>query len=294
MRTVLRARWSAARVVVRPVRVQGTGAAREVAAAIADLNRLGGVDVMIVGRGGGSLEDLWAFNEEVVARAIVASRVPVVSAVGHEVDFTIADFVADARAPTPSAAAALVVPDRRELAEQMVRLDASLRSALGRRAATVRERLARLERGLGDPQRRVADLALRMDDLAGRARASLQRRMRWEHRELVTLQERLLRGGPAPGLGRAQERIVAIRERLGFALAVRVRGGRAALEQIAAKLDALSPLACLSRGYSIAFREGGGRVVTDSGSLVVGDMLSLQFARGRARARVEGTEPGET
>jgi exodeoxyribonuclease VII large subunit len=292
MRTVLRTRWPAARIVLRPVRVQGAGSAREIAAAITDLNKLPGIDVMIVGRGGGSLEDLWAFNEEVVARAIVASRVPVVSAVGHEVDFTIADFVADARAPTPTAAAALVVPDRRELTERVARLEAGLRGALARRAAGAREQVDRLARGLGDPKRRVTDLALRIDDLGGRARAALTRRMRWEQRELVTLGERLGRSGPAAGLRRAAERLTTLRERLRFALAVRVRGGRAALEQVGAKLDALSPLACLSRGYAIVFEDGA--VVTDATRLVVGAALSIRFARGRARARVEGTEPGDT
>src|SRR5881296_3494809 len=133
MRTVLARRWPAAAVVLRPVRVQGRGAAREIAAGIEDLNRLADVDVVIIGRGGGSLEDLWAFNEEVVARAIVASRIPVVSAVGHEIDFTIADFVADARAPTPTAAAALVVPDQAEVVGALARAEAGLRGALARR-----------------------------------------------------------------------------------------------------------------------------------------------------------------
>src|SRR5439155_70672 len=137
MRTILLGRWPSTRVVVCPVRVQGPGAAREVAAGIEDLNRLGGVDVLIVGRGGGTLEDLWAFNEEVVARAIAASTVPVVSAVGHEGDFTIADFVADVRAPTPTAAAALVLPDRGEGAA--ARLDAlSPLACLARGYAIVR------------------------------------------------------------------------------------------------------------------------------------------------------------
>src|SRR6266404_969832 len=136
MRTVLRRRWPACRIVVRPVRVQGAGAGREVAAGIEDLNRLGGLDVLIVGRGGGSLEDLWAFNEEVTARAIAASALPVVSAFGHEVDFTIADFVADARAPTPTAAAALVVPDWEEVAAGLARAEAALRRALARRGAS--------------------------------------------------------------------------------------------------------------------------------------------------------------
>src|SRR5207247_2603513 len=158
MRTVRRRRWPACRIVVRPVRVQGAGAGREVAAGIEDLNRLGGLDVLIVGRGGGSLEDLWAFNEEVAARAIAASALPVVSAVGHEVDFTIADFVADARAPTPTAAAALVVPDREEVTAGLVRAEAALRRALARRVAAARERVAGLQRALGDPARRVHDL----------------------------------------------------------------------------------------------------------------------------------------
>src|SRR6184192_1787721 len=148
MRTVLARRWPAAAVVLRPVRVQGRGAAREIAAGIEDLNRLADVDVVIIGRGGGSLEDLWAFNEEVVARAIAASKAPVVSAVGHEVDFTIADFVADLRAPTPSAAAELVVREKRAVVDA---LDA------------LRERLERAAtRPLRDAERRVDELSLRL------------------------------------------------------------------------------------------------------------------------------------
>src|SRR5213593_1206100 len=207
MRTVLRKRWPACRIVVRPVRVQGAGAGREVAEGIEDLNRLGGLDVLIVGRGGGSLEDLWAFNEEITARAIAASAIPVVSAVGHEVDFTIADFVADARAPTPTAAAALVVPDREEVTAGLVRAEAALRRALARRVAAARERVAGLERALGDPARRVRDLGQRIDDLAARVRRGLLRRLAWERREVTTLAARLARSGPAPGLPRARERL---------------------------------------------------------------------------------------
>src|SRR5947199_2200550 len=177
MRTVLRRRWPACRIVVRPVRVQGAGAGREVAAGIEDLNRLGGLDVLIVGRGGGSLEDLWAFNEEIAARAIAASALPVVSAVGHEVDFTIADFVADARAPTPTAAAALVVPDREEVTAGLVRAIPALESALARRVVRARERLGFLRRALGDPERRVADLALRVEDLDESGRQAPLRKM---------------------------------------------------------------------------------------------------------------------
>src|SRR5213083_28260 len=283
MRTVLRKRWPACRIVVRPVRVQGAGAGREVAEGIEDLNRLGGLDVLIVGRGGGSLEDLWAFNEEVTARAIAASAIPVVSAVGHEVDFTIADFVADARAPTPTAAAALVVPARAE---------AALRRALARRVAVARERVAGLERALGDPARRVRDLGQRIDDLAARVRRGLLRRLAWERREVMTLATRLARSGPAPGLPRARERMAAAGERLRFALAVRLRHARGTVEQAAGRLDALSPLACLQRGYAIVRRgDSTGPVVRDADALAAGDAVALVFARGRARARIEGTEP---
>jgi exodeoxyribonuclease VII large subunit len=291
MRTVLRTRWPHCRVVVRPVRVQGAGAGGEIAAGIEDLNRLGGVEVLIVGRGGGSLEDLWAFNEEVVARAIAGSAVPVVSAVGHEIDFTIADFVADARAPTPTAAAALVVPDRQEVMAVVARTEAALRSALTRRVRAARDRLVTLERGLGDPERRVADLALRLDDLAGRARRALGRRVAWEARELGTLAARLDRGGPVFAAGRARERLAALAERLRFALSVRVRSGRVVLEQAARRLEALSPLACLARGYAVVRRgDQAGPVVRDATTLAPGEPVALVFASGRARARIEETE----
>jgi exodeoxyribonuclease VII large subunit len=291
MRTQLRRRWPLARVVVRPVRVQGAGAAQDIAAGIADLNALGGIDVLIVGRGGGSLEDLWAFNEEVVARAIVASRVPVVSAVGHEVDFTIADFVADVRAPTPTAAAALVVPDRGEVAAGLGRSEAALRGALARRVAACGERLRVLERGLGEPRRRVEDAALRLDDLAHRARRGLARRVAWETRELATLAARLTRSGPAPTLRRTGERLAAVTDRLRFALGVRVRHERAGVEALAGRLDALSPLACLGRGYAIVRHgDAAGPVVRDAAALMPGDTVALVLGRGRARARIEERE----
>jgi exodeoxyribonuclease VII large subunit len=292
LRTVLSRRWPAARVLVRPVRVQGQGAAAEIAAAIADLNQVPGVAVLIVGRGGGSLEDLWAFNEEAVARAIAASHVPVVSAVGHEVDFTIADFVADARAPTPTAAAALVVPDRVEVAATLARAAEGLRAGLLRQVGAARERLGRLERGLGDPRRRVRDLGLRLDDLAARARGALGRRVGWERRELATLRERLLgRASPGARLGAAGERIAQTRARLERALTLRMEQARGSLAAREAALAALSPLACLARGYAIVRRGGAtGPVVRDAAVLAAGEPIAVTFARGRARARVEATE----
>ena len=291
IRTVLGRRWPLARVIVRAVRVQGREAAAEIARAIGDLGRTGAIDVLIVGRGGGSLEDLWAFNEEVVARAIVASAVPVVSAVGHEVDYTIADFVADARAPTPTAAAALVVPDRREVLARVAGIEESLRAGLARRGRLARERLADLERRLGDPRRRMEDLALEIDELAARARQAFVRRLAWDHRELGALGQRLERSGPATQLGRARERLDADLGRLRFAVGVRLRHARAAVEQAAGRLDALSPLACLGRGYAIVRRgDAAGPVVREATALVSGDAVTLVFARGRAFGRIDRTE----
>lgn len=239
---VLRRRGSGVRVVLRPVPVQGEGAAGEIAAAIADLNRHGEADVLIVGRGGGSLEDLWAFNEEVVARAIHASATPVIAAVGHEVDVTIADFVADLRAPTPSAAAELVVKSRLELERHLDQLILRLAAQMRGRLELLRERLTGLCRRLRSPQQDVALWRQRHGEL--------------EHR-----------------LCRAMDRTVG-----------EAAGRFAAL---AGRLDTLSPLRTLARGYAIALDERTGRAVRDAGELAAGDRLRLRFARGGARATVE-------
>ena len=291
MLTVLRRRWPLARVILRPVRVQGPGAAREIADGIEDLCRGESLDVLIVGRGGGSLEDLWAFNEEVVARAIAASRLPVVSAVGHEVDFTIADFVADARAPTPTAAAALVVPDREEVIAALARAAGGLRSGLVRRTQGAAERLAALERRLGDPRRRVADVRQRVDELGARSIVALRRRLAWERRDVTNLSGRLAQSGPAARAGVMRERVRGAAERLRLGLAFRVRAAHAEVARATSRLEALSPLACLARGYAIV-RQGGpeGPVVRDAGALARGEMVSMVFAQGRARARIDDTE----
>jgi len=184
MLRVLRDRFPDRRVVIRPVRVQGEGAALEIAQGIAELGGSGLVEVMIVGRGGGSLEDLWPFNEETVARAIFVCPVPIISAVGHEVDFTIADFVADHRAPTPTAAASMVVPRREELAEQARALESRLIRVLRHRLEEDRERWERVARRLMDPSRRLRENQLRLDEL------SLSLGRRFQNR-LVRLKDRL-------------------------------------------------------------------------------------------------------
>jgi exodeoxyribonuclease VII large subunit len=166
MLRIIRDRYPDRRVVIRPVKVQGDGAPREIAEAIADMNRLGAIDVMIVGRGGGSLEDLWAFNEEVVARAIYHSDVPVVSAVGHEIDYTIADFVADQRAPTPTAAAEMILPRKADLAEQLLTLDEQLVKNLEFQLSMLRDAVAGLTKRLADPGRKLRENQQRLDELS--------------------------------------------------------------------------------------------------------------------------------
>ncbi len=242
---VLRRRGAGLRVLLRPVRVQGEGAAQEIAEAIADHNRQGVADVLIVGRGGGSLEDLWAFNEEAVARAVHASAIPVISAVGHETDFTIADFVADLRAPTPSAAAELVAKSRLELEGHLDHLALRLAAQMQRRLDLLGERVQGLSRRLRSPREQ---LALR------------QRR-----------QEELLR-------------------RLRQAMLGSLRDASGELAALAGRLDALSPLRTLERGYAIAFAEKSGEAVRDASMLASGDRLRLRFARGGASAIVEEIE----
>ena len=233
------------RIVIRPVKVQGEGAAQEIAAAIAEIDRSGAVEVMIVGRGGGSLEDLWAFNEEIVARSIFASGVPVVSAIGHEIDFTIADFVADQRAPTPTAAAEMVVPRRADLEEQIVSLQGALLLGTQNKLDMARETLRGLVKRLSDPGKKLRDHQQRLDELS----VDLVRRFR---DRLRRLRDRL-----AQGIGR---------------------------------LDALSPLAVLDRGYSITHKLPEENIVKDAATLGVGDRLRVTFARGKALCRVEEKE----
>jgi exodeoxyribonuclease VII large subunit len=169
MLRIIRDRYADRHVVIRPVRVQGEGAAKEIAEAIADLNSFAGVDaidVIIVGRGGGSLEDLWAFNEEIVARAIYASKIPIVSAVGHEIDFTIADFVADHRAPTPTAAAEFILPCKRDLLEQIQVLELQLLKEMEFKLETAKENLNALLKRLTDPGRKLRENQQRLDELS--------------------------------------------------------------------------------------------------------------------------------
>lgn len=284
--SVLRRRHAGIHVLIRPVRVQGEGAAAEIAEALDDFNAYGQVDVLIVGRGGGSLEDLWAFNEEAVARAIYRSRLPVISAVGHETDFTIADFVADLRAPTPSAAAELVVRSREELQGEVRHLCRRLHLAMAHDLSASRDRLEGLVRSVKNPGLLVGHLMQRVDDLSERLSRGGTSVVRLRQERLEGRLQRLLLCSPSLTIERCRERVmgrVALLERF---LTRTVDTARERVGVAAARLEALSPLDTLSRGYSIVRSIPEGRVVRDSRQLDPGDSIHVVFSRGAATCSV--------
>ena len=266
---ILGRRWPLARVTLYPAQVQGQGAAESIAQAVMLANAIGEADVILCGRGGGSMEDLWAFNEEVVARAIYDSDIPVISAVGHEPDVTIADFVADLRAPTPSGAAELAVPDRAEYVLSVRTLDTRLRTAAHKQLQIRRQRLTTLQERLElrTPANYIAEKRLLLDQMADRLCAALPARLTREEQKLTVLHQRLLSAGQG-GLHK---------RRLRFA-------------QTVATLDAISPLRVLARGYAVATKGKRGAVVTDAAALQTGDTLHIRFAKGAANCRVTDTE----
>jgi exodeoxyribonuclease VII large subunit len=264
--TVLKRRHNAVNVLVFPAEVQGDGASIQVMEGIDYLSRATDVDVIIVARGGGSMEDLWPFNEERVARAIVRSKKPVISAVGHEVDFTISDFVADLRAPTPSAAAEIVIKSKAEIADRVRQLEGRLESIVKYRVSALRNFLASKvgSRGFVVAENRIRRLSQRVDDLgfrleqAGRSRTFIKTR---------------------------SHRVELCEQRLSTAIHQRLKKWHQAFAGIAHTLDALSPLAVLERGYAICLTLEG-RVVRSASSLEVGSDVKVQLHEGRLSARV--------
>lgn len=287
--TVLSRRFANVELLISPVRVQGEGAAGEIAAAIDDLNRVGNLDVMIVGRGGGSLEDLWAFNEETVARAIHRSAVPVISAVGHEVDFTIADFVADLRAATPSAAAELVVRSKKELTAELDALSHRLDMSQLRRLERWRAAAASLGRAVTDPSRILGHLSQRVDSLDARLARETGLILEKCGEKVVTLSGRLSRQSPALTLKRGSERLSTLSLRMDHALVCRLAGAAERVRLASGTLNAVSPLATLSRGYSIARKLPERSLVRYSRQIAAGDRLEITFAAGSALCTVERT-----
>ncbi len=235
MLNIINRRFANVHIIINPVPVQGEGAGAEIARAIAEMNEFEDIDVLIVGRGGGSLEDLWAFNEEIVARAIYNSRIPVISAVGHEIDFTIADFVADLRAPTPSAAAELVVKNKIDLMEGLSHLFSRLKNGIKTLFDTKQSALREEIRAMKDPATRINEYIQRIDDLSIRL---------------------------SGGIGRYLD------------------GLKKLTEAAAGKLNALSPLAILSRGYSIAMKIPDMKIIKEAEEVKEGDEVNIRLHKG--------------
>ena len=280
-------RFANVHILLCPVRVQGQGAAQEIARAIQALNELPDLDVMIVGRGGGSLEDLWAFNEEIVARAIFSSRVPVISAVGHEVDFTIADFVADLRASTPSAAAELVVRNKIELAQNLRNLERALQQSFRGMLDLQQERFGSLRERLADPRRRLSDQRIRLDDLSARLAYSLQQGLRRRQDRFRLHQGGLLLLNPAKRLEEYSQKFAQVMRRLSVSVQQEIRISRQKVEGVMGKLFTLSPLAVLERGYSITRVLPSREIVRGADDLKVNSLVNVRVHRGEFSARVE-------
>ena len=276
-----------------PVRVQGDQAKIEIVEAIRTLNRDGKSDVIILGRGGGSLEDLWAFNEESVALAIADSRIPIVSAVGHEIDFTISDFVADVRAPTPSAAAEMIVPEREALLEGLATLESRLRGAWGRQVESRRESLSRLSRWLIHPGRRVQDGYMRLDELSERLRAVMGRRRYDGELHLDRARTRLFSGGPSRRVQSFAVRIESAKKDLLRLVKHSLEMKRQQSKEAASCLGSLSPLAVLARGYSITRRLPSRKVLRRAGEVCKGDPLEVLLAEGSLECLVETVRPDD-
>jgi exodeoxyribonuclease VII large subunit len=277
-------------ILISPVRVQGEGAAREIAQAIDRLGRMGGIDVIIVTRGGGSLEDLWAFNEEIVARAIYGCPVPVISAVGHEIDFTIADFVADLRAPTPSAAGELAVPEMAELLNRIRELSGRLRNRMGRMVEMEKRSLASIGGRMPDLRMRLSTRQLKVDDLRGRLTPRLLQLLRLHREVLKGLRSGLMMRNPRLAIAAAGKELSLT----GQSLTDLVRRALDRYEQVvrgyADGLNRLSPLNVLQRGYSITRQLPSGRVVRESGMVARGDRVSVRLFRGSITCTVENAD----
>ncbi|WP_116365680.1 exodeoxyribonuclease VII large subunit [Parahaliea mediterranea] len=298
MLTVLERRWPAMRIYLLPVAVQGVAAAGEIAAAIKRANQLAAsgevpLDAIIVGRGGGSLEDLWAFNEEAVARAIVASALPVVSAVGHEVDFTIADMAADVRAATPSAAAELVSPDREEWLARLQQLEGRLQRAMAHRLAEAQGQLVQMRKRLRHPGQQLREQAQRLDDLEQRLVRAQRHQLQRRRAELALLESRLQARSPLARLRQLQQQLALLEQRLQGAIQRQLGRARDRLGQLGQLLDSVSPLATLGRGYSVLSSETGG-VIRNADEVAIGQRLNARLARGRLALRVESKSLEET
>lgn len=286
---VLKRRFPAVPVIVYPVAVQGDSAKSEIVAALRSAADRNECDVLIVGRGGGSLEDLWAFNEEVVARAIAACPIPVISAVGHEVDFTICDLVADLRAPTPSAAAELVVPNAAVWLETGRAIAQRAVTAMGRALRERRLRLEALSRRISrrHPGFVMRQYAQRLDELGQRMATTLAHRLAMQRLQLDGMTSRLRLAAPFAQIRRTAQRLNGIRLRHDSAMQTHLDATKNQVALLAARLQAVSPLATLERGYALVTESQTGKLIRDANQLRTGQKITGRLARGGFSAEIK-------
>ncbi len=282
-------RRGGANILLAPAQVQGAAAAQTIVRQLAELQRVSDVDVIIVARGGGSAEDLSAFNDEALVRAVAACRVPVVSAVGHEVDVTLCDFAADVRASTPSQAAERVVPDTQAQVQRLSTYDARLRRAMESQLARSKHALLRAERRLKDPRLLLASSSQRIDDLAARLQSALRARLRVERQTAQRVSARLAAAHPKVMLAKRRATLTALSERMSRLATTRLSKSQGRVRELSARLDALSPLKVLGRGYAIATVNG--RAVRAASDVNSGDTIDVRVHDGVVRATVTATRP---
>ena len=288
--TVVHRRCPVIRIRLFPVAVQGPGAAQQIAEAVRLANQQADLDVLIVGRGGGSWEDLWSFNEEVVVRAIAGSRVPVISAVGHEIDFTLSDFAADYRAPTPSAAAESVSPVLVDLMEGIWEKNARLAQAMRGTFRFHKNQVVLALHTLPVPSQILQRQVQRVDELSFRLGSGKRAMLAAVRPRLAALAAGLGRVGPGYSWQRGSLMLPQLLRRLSRAMPWVITGKKHQLRTVASTLDTLSPLAVLSRGYSILETSPGGKIVKDAQSVQVGDRIRARLAEGKLSCLVEQTE----
>jgi exodeoxyribonuclease VII large subunit len=291
----LRRRFPATAVLIYPTPVQGEGAGEEIARTLKLADRRAECDLLILTRGGGSLEDLWAFNEEVVARAIDALELPIIVGVGHEIDFTIADFVADLRAPTPSQAAELAVPDQGEWWSRFARFELALAQALRRRLAVPRQRLSALAHRLQrcHPGVSVRELGQRLDELEIRLGRAIERLIGARRMRLARVTAAVAAASPERRIAKARERWRWASAALERALRRRVGDAKQRVGLAERALNSLSPLATLERGYAIVSRRDDGTLVTDSAQAARGTTIDVRLGRGVLGATVDDVSEPE-
>ena len=287
---IIHRRFENTAILLYPVRVQGDGASVEIANAIEDFNKWMNVDVIIVGRGGGSLEDLWPFNEEIVARAIYRSKIPIISAVGHETDYTISDFVADLRAPTPSAAAELVVKDKREMKNTLHYLETRLEGQMIQIFQGNRTNLYHLKKMLIDPKKKVEEYFLRVDDLVNRFRVLTSWILRRKKERSLHLNERLYLQNPIQRVKGLRLVVSETTRRYGQIVRHILEIQKQKLAGFLGKLGSLNPFAILQRGYSITRRLPSLQILRDVGLVKEGDKVEVKLHRGTLFCSVEKTK----